>query len=305
MPGSSPRVIAVTGATGFTGPFVVRALAERFPSATLRCLVRPASNTAAIHGVVRDFVTGDLCDAASLDTLFAGADTVVHVASLGLEWTDIVIDALRRAGVSRGIFIGTTAMLTRLPVRSKPIRERAEALVRDSGLAWTILRPTMIYGTPDDRNIARLIRFVMRSPVIPVPAAAALQQPVHVADVAHAVSQALASSGTAGLAYNIAGATPLALRDLVQEVVDALDVKRLIVPMPAAAARVAVQLYAACVRNPRIKLEQIHRLEEDKSFDYSAAARDFGYRPRSFRDGVRDEVQQLRGAPSHARASAA
>ena len=89
-------------------------------------------------------------------------------------------------------------MLTELPVASKPIRERGEQLVRDSSVQWTILRPTMIYGTPADRNIARLVRFVSRWPVVPIVAPDALQQPVHVEDVATAVATALACPITIG-----------------------------------------------------------------------------------------------------------
>jgi nucleoside-diphosphate-sugar epimerase len=166
-------------------------------------------------------------------------------------------------------------------------------LVRESGLQWTILRPTMIYGTPDDRNIARLIRFIDRSPVVPVVAPQALQQPIHVEDVAWAVAAALREPATIGRAYNIAGRDPVALRSLVEQVAAALGRRRLFVRVPLTPFEVALSLWAHVARPP-IRVEQLHRIEEDKSFSYDDASRDFGFSPRDFRAGVSAEIDLYR-----------
>jgi nucleoside-diphosphate-sugar epimerase len=284
------RVIAVTGGTGFTGPFVVRALASRFPDAHLRCLIRSSSDVSCLDGSSVELITGDLRDEAALGTFLKGADTIVNVASLGFDWVDPLIAAIRRSSISRGVFISTTAMLTRLPVRSAPARLRAEGLVRDSGLAWTILRPTMIYGTPRDRNIARLIRFVRRSPIVPIAAVEALQQPIHVEDVAAAVAAALGATTTVGRAYNIAGREPLTLEKMVRETIAAVGYRRAVVRLPYAPMMVGAAICSHLVAKPPISVEQMKRLGEDKSIDYSAATEDFGFAPRSFQEGVRQEA---------------
>ena len=290
----APRQIAVTGATGFTGPFVVRALRARFPGATIRCLVRPASDLTRLDAPGLETRQGDLRDVASLRALFDGADTLVNVASLGFDWIDPLFEAVRGSRLSRGVFIGTTAMLTALPVKSRAIRERGETLARESGVAWTILRPTMIYGTPRDRNIARLIRFVLRSPVVPLPAPRALQQPVHVDDVAAAVRDALASHVTEGRAYNIAGRDPLPLADMVKTIAGAAGVRRLVVPIAPWLARGGAAACTLLRGRPIVSREQIDRLYEHKNFSYEEAARDFGYAPRTFEAGVRDELRMIR-----------
>lgn len=285
-----PTAIVVTGATGFTGPFAVRALAARFPGVPIRCLVRPASSRAALAGLPVTFAEGDLRDGASLDRAFAGCDTLVHVASLGFDWIDSVFDAVQRSALRRGVFVSTTAILTRLPVKSRPLREHGEARVRASGLDWTLLRPTMIYGTPGDRNIARLIRFVRTSPVIPVIGGDARQQPVHVEDVASAIAAALSAPASIGGIYEISGATPVTFEQLVRQTVRATGRRRWVVRLPFWPVRLGVMLYNACVPRPRVSVEQVERLREDKAFDHGAATRDFGYRPRSFADGVLAEV---------------
>lgn len=294
----TPRVIVVTGASGFTGPFVVRALMGRFPDATIRCFVRSTSRLEELRHLPVEVASGDLRDVASLQAAFRGADTLVNVASLGFDRIEPLFEGIRASNLVRGVFIGTTAILTKLPVRSRAIRERAESLVETSGLQWTLVRPTMIYGTPADRNVARLIHFVLRSPVIPLVAPRAKQQPVHVDDVAAAVASVLAAQVTIGRAYNIAGREPLALEELVRVVMRAAGVRRLIVRIPAQPVRAAVALYGRISSRPTIKVEQIDRLHEDKAFDYTEAARDFGFSPRSFEDGVRAEVAMIRAIRS-------
>jgi uncharacterized protein YbjT (DUF2867 family) len=289
-------VIAITGATGFTGAFVVRDLAARYPDARLRCLVRATSRRAALAAYNAEFVEGDLGDGPSLDRLFAGADTLVNVSSLGGDWVDPLFDAVSRSALRRGVFVSTTAILTKLPVRSRPLREHGEARVRQSGLQWTILRPTMIYGTPGDRNIARLIRFIGWSPVVPIVAGDALQQPVHVEDVAAAIVACLGEPATIGRTYEISGRDPLTFEQLVREAMAATGRRRLLLPVPFAPMLAALKLYAAAVAKPRISVEQLLRLREDKAFDHSAASRDFGFAPRSFAEGVRAEVELLRSS---------
>jgi uncharacterized protein YbjT (DUF2867 family) len=288
-----PRQIAVTGATGFTGAFVVRALRQGFPDARIRCLVRPSSRCDGLREARAEVAVGDLRDPASLRAAFDGADTLVNVASLGFDWIDPLFEAVRESRLERGVFLGTTAILTRLPVKSRAMRVHGEALVRSSGLDWTIVRPTMIYGTPSDRNIARLIRFVLRSPVVPVVAPHAIQQPVHVADVAGAVVSALSAPAASRRAYNIAGRDPLPMEALVRTVIRGAGLRRLVVRVPSVVLRLAVSLYGRLAAHPALTIEQVERLHEHKGFDYSDAARDLAFAPRSFEEGIRSEIEMI------------
>lgn len=288
-----PDVIAVTGASGFTGPFVVQALRRRFPSATIRCVVRPSSRRDRLEPFGVEYAVGDLRNVPSLCAAFRGADTLVNVSSLGFDWVEPLFDAIHRSSFRRGVFIGTTAMLTRLPARTKPMRERGEALVQSSKFPWTIVRPTMIYGTPEDRNIARLIRFVLASPIIPVIAPNAQQQPIHVEDVAAAVTAAVDAESSYGRAYNIAGRDPLTLRAVIDTVIHAAGVRRLTIQLPTSPVRWLVA-GARHLGVRRLTTEQIDRIHEDKSFAYDDAARDLGFAPRSFADGVAAELAMIR-----------
>jgi uncharacterized protein YbjT (DUF2867 family) len=284
--------VLVTGATGFTGPFVVNRLLAL--GCSVRCFVRPASDCSVLPAEAVQLATGDLSDVDSLKAALTGRDTLVNLASIGFGHAPGIVSAAVRAGVKRAIFISTTAIFTTLNAKSKVTRLAAEEAVRGSGLDYTILRPTMIYGTGRDRNMCRLVRLLRWTPVVPLPGRRdALQQPVYVDDVAAAVVQALKRENLRQRAYNIGGASVLTFEQIVDTVCGMLG--RRVAKMPLSAgglARALSTAESAGLRLP-IRAEQVLRLNEDKRFDYDEAARDFGYSPRTFAEGMALELRDL------------
>jgi uncharacterized protein YbjT (DUF2867 family) len=288
--------VAVTGATGFTGRRIVSELLRRDHEVT--ALVRPpAARLPVASGI--SVVEGDMADARALAELMAGAEGLVHAASLGFGHAGVVADAVEAAGVRRAVFFSSTALFTHLPAASKAVRMAAEARVRALPGAWTILRPTMIYGAAGDRNMERLIRFLARSPVVPLPGGGrALVQPVHVEDLGRAAVDALLCPVAARREYNLGGADPAPLRELVLHVAGLLGRRPLLVAVPVRPVAAAVGVWWALRLPPRLKPEQVLRLAEDKAFPYEEARRDWGYAPRSWREGLAEEVAALRAAPA-------
>ena len=99
-----------------------------------------------------------------------------------------------------------------------PIYDRfraAEAELQASPLAWTILRPTMIYGFPDDRNISRLVATFKKLPVVFLPGRGlARQQPVYYRDLAKVAVAVLGADGTCRQILDIGGPEKLSLKDV-------------------------------------------------------------------------------------------
>jgi len=296
------RVI-VTGGTGFTGEFVLRALAARGIEPTV--LVRGSSDRSRLADLRLQFAEGDLGDAASMARAFCGHDCLLNVASIGFGQGPDIVRCAVEAGISRAVFTSTTAILTNLPVRTKPVREAAEAAIRASPLRWTIVRPTMIYGTARDRNVSRLLRWLRTWRVMGLPAGGrALQQPIHVADVASALVTCLLTDATASRTYNISGREPLTFRDMVTQAARAVGVRPLLIPVPLAPVAAVVGVAERLHIPVRLRAEQLRRIAEDKAFPHDDAARDFGFSPRSFAEGVRQEAESLGlAAPPNARSN--
>lgn len=277
--------VLVTGATGFTGSRVVPLLLDS--GHEVRCFVRETSDRSQLGTLPVEWVTGDLSDNEALTSALRGVDALVNIASLGFGHAESILRSAKEAGVWRGIFISTTAIFTQLNADSKSARLAAEEAIQASGLDYTILRPTMIYGSPRDRNMWRLIRLLRFSPIIPIFGdGESLQQPVFVDDVAQAVLLALGTDETIGKSYNIAGKDPLTYNQVIDTVASALGkrVWKLHLPyMPI--VRLLQFTERIRIRLP-IKAEQVLRLNENKAFSYEEAQRDFGFSPRSFAEGI-------------------
>jgi uncharacterized protein YbjT (DUF2867 family) len=285
--------LLVTGGSGFTGlHFLHQAVAAGHE---VLALARSTSAAESVRVAGASPVGGDLDDPASLDAAFSGgADCLVNIASLGFGHAGTIVSAAEEAGIKRAVFVSTTAVTTKLPAPSRRVRLGAEATIQGSALDWTVLRPTMIYGGPGDRNLWRLLQLLRRTPVMPLPGGGGkLQQPVHVQDLAAALLAAAQRPEVNGKTYDVAGPEPLSFRDLVLEAAAALGRRPRLVPVPLQPAIMALRQYERLTARPRIKAEQLERLSEDKAFSIEPAREDLGYSPRSFRDGIRAEAAAL------------
>ncbi|GAB4506808.1 MAG: NAD-dependent epimerase/dehydratase family protein [Anaerolineales bacterium] len=285
--------VLVTGATGFTGSRLAPLLLKN--GYQVRAFVRPTSDRSPLSTLTVEWAIGDLSNPETLTAALHGMDALVNIASLGFGHAESIVRSAKEAGVRRGLFISTTAIFTQLNAGSKSIRFAAEEAIQTSGLDYTILRPTMIYGSKRDRNMWRLIRLLRITPVMPIFGdGESLQQPIFVDDVAQAVLLALQNDISIGKNYNIAGKAPLTYNQVIDTVASALGkrVWKLHLPyMPI--VRMLQFTERMKIRLP-IKAEQVLRLNENKAFSYEEAQRDFGFSPRSFEEGIGVEAAEVR-----------
>jgi nucleoside-diphosphate-sugar epimerase len=282
--------IFITGATGFTGSRTVPLLLKN--GFDVRCLYRTSSDRSPLNGLDIEWALGDVSDPQSLISAMAGTDALVNIASLGFGHADSIIRAAKEAGIQRAIFISTTAIFTQLNASSKKVRVAAELAVETSGLKYTILRPTMIYGSPRDRNMWRLIKFMRVSPIVPIFGDGKyLQQPIYVDDVAAAVLGCLKADVTIGKSYNIAGLRALTYNEVIDTLGRAMNKRVWKLHVPSKPVVGLLRLFEKLHIPFPIKAEQVLRLNENKDFSYSEAERDFGFSPRSFEEGIGLELK--------------
>lgn len=283
--------IFITGGSGNTGQALLRRIFENaaLKDTTVTCLARPGGRRENLERFPVQIVTGDSSDAASLARAYGGEPTVIHISSI--FHAEAVLDGCR--GMQRLIAISSTGVFSRYRSVAGTIAAGEQAIER-SGVPFTILRPTMIYGTPADRNISRLIRLVKRAPVIPLPGGGgSIFQPVHVDDLASCIIAALERPESAGKTYNIPGGSAHTLREIVSMTAELLGRRVITFPVPFALADIAVRAYERLARSPKLRREQILRLREDKSYDYSEAASELGYAPMPLREGVSRQIRSM------------
>jgi uncharacterized protein YbjT (DUF2867 family) len=243
--------VLVTGATGFVGRHMIPPLLAadhrvvalvRTPTDGELVLARLAPGRRAAV----EIRIGDVTRPETLGPAVAGVDAVVHLVAIprdfhggadlrliNTEGTRAVVAAMTTAGVRRLVHMGAMGVEDVPDLHYASSKAKAEALVRASGLDWTILKPSLQFGEGDGffNIVAGLVRL---SPgIVPVPGdGKARFQPIHVDDVAAVTVRSLADPTTVGQAYDLGGPRYWTYREITQEVLTALGKKRAIVPMP-------------------------------------------------------------------------
>jgi nucleoside-diphosphate-sugar epimerase len=275
--------VVVTGAHGLTGGAVVDALAAR--GHHVRAVVR---RTDRVPGANETMVT-DVTDREVMGSALSGAEALVHVAGIQLGEALVRLPALR--DIRRVVVVSSAGIYSshRASAATYGRNERALAASREDVV---IVRPTMIYGAPRDRNVHHVIRFAQRWRFLPIPGdGASLIQPIHYLDLAAALATLVDRGGTGTI--DAGGAFPHSLRDAAIAIFAALDAPARLVHVPLAPARGAAA-FIDCVRGSRWR-ERVERALEDRSVDNGRLIELTGVHPRTFPEGVRDQVRELRG----------
>lgn len=292
--------VLVTGASGFVGSHVIpefvgaghRVVAlVRSPRAgeTVRRRLQPELAAAV------ELRTGDVLAPDTLPSAMAGVDAVVHLVAIPRDWnggkellrvnlggTQNVIAAMQRSGVRRLVHLGALGVEDREQLNYAKSKARAERAVQESGLDWTILKPSLLFGPRDGffNIVADLVR--IPAPLVPVPGDGKSRfQPLHVGDLALCLRLALERPETIGQVYELGGPRTWTYREITEEVARAVGKRRLIVPLPVP----LISLVAGTAEILRLRFfpvstDQLRQLALDNVGPLDGVHRAFGFVPR-------------------------
>ena len=275
--------ILATGANGFVGSHLVPALIDA--GHDVRALVRTEEAAATVRRRLtpgqRDRLATHLGDVTKPDTLpsaVAGVDGVLHLAAIPRDWdggaslrlintegTRFVLRAARDAGMRRFVHLGAMGVADDPELHYASSKAAAIKLVKDSGLDWTVLSPSVMFG-PRDGFFNILANLVRLSPgVTPITGSGTARfQPFAVEDLARAAVQAFADESTVGKELVLGGPRYWTYREIVDEVVRGMGTRRLLLPMPVPLIRlVAGAAEALRLRFFPVSTDQLRQLKLD------------------------------------------
>jgi len=287
------RTIAIIGATGEVGFRLVQVLQ---PGYRIVAIVRnPAKRDFSRFTNTEVRTVADVADSSALATALESCDAVINASYIWFAESIIEAIARSQARISHVIFTGSTGVFSKLPSASAERKRLAEQFIRvHCAVNWTILRPTMIYGHKNDRNISRLVRAVDRFRVFPlIGRGDSLIQPVLIHDLVRAYGIALFNPRHFNQIYNVGGAKAYSNRELIRCASEGLGKRIWFVPLPSALVQIAVRLLCAIKMSP-ISVEQVRRFEEDKHIDLDHFVRTFEYEPRDFEKGIAFLINDLK-----------
>ena len=197
------------------------------------------------------------------------------------------------------ILVHTTGIYSKYKAAGEEYRHidaYVEEKCRENNIILTILRPTMIYGNIHDGNVVKFIAMVDKFPIMPVVRDARYElQPVHYKDLGKAYFDVLMNEeSTAWKNYNLSGGEVIQLRDMLSVIGANLGKKVKFISCPfwfAYSGAWILYLFSLGKIDYR---ERVQRLCEPRVYDHEKATKDFNYKPRTFREGIVDEVKEYK-----------
>ena len=282
--------IFITGATSHSGCHLVKLMQDR--NVPVRLLTRNPRRLARLPVGRHEIVEADLTRPETYCEMLAECGAVIHLAHI--RNAQHIVEACRLAEVKRLIVISSTRKFTKFPDAISQAVEQGEYFVTNSGLDWTLLRPSMIYGDHRDQNLAGLVQRIKRWPVFPLTGGGSRMQPVFVDDLCAAIFQTWLRPETIGRDYNLAGPQPLTLKDLLGAIKKQAGTSCGLIPVPMGPALFFAKILDTLRGRRELGLApKIRRLNEDKTFDISLAQTELGFEPRSIDDGLARKIEWL------------
>jgi NADH dehydrogenase len=287
-------MILLTGATGFVGRSLTRHLVEA--GHRVRILLRPSPRTPDLPpGVPVEVAVTSLADPRGLRAALRGVKAVYHLASgeagggradmqsVDIEGTRNLVEAAADAGVERLFYLShlDADRASAFPVlKAKGI---AEDFIRKSGLPYTILRGSILFG-PDDIFTSGLAMLLAMSPgFLPLPGGGkTLVQPLWVEDLSVCFTWAFDNPATVNQTYEVGGSEALTLRQVVEAVMQVTRRPRLLFPGGAPLMRALTVTMEASFPHFPTSVFWLDYLAVDRTCPVDTIPRVFGLMPARF-----------------------
>ena len=297
--------VLVTGANGFVGSHALPALldAGHRVVALTRDEAGGVSLLRRLDAGQRERTTvrhGDVTRPETLAAAFEGVDAVLHLVAIprdldggsslrrvNTEGTGNVLAAARAAGVRRFIHLGAMGVVDDPSLHYASSKAQAIALVAASGLDWTVLSPSLLFG-PRDGFFNILAGLVRLSPgVVPITGSGKARfQPLAIDDLARIVVRCIEDDATIGHEYLLGGPRVWTYREIVEEVLRGMGKRRLLVPMPVAVIRLVAGTAERLHIPFPVATDQLRQLRFDNVGPLDGVRTAFGFDPRPMEGGL-------------------
>ena len=312
----------VTGATGFVGSHVADALISR---GSVRCLVRPDSDTAHLKAIGADLVPGDLTDPAAVAKACEGVDAVLHCAAKVGDWGNVeefrkvnvgglraLLDAVRGKPLMRFVQVSSLGVYAARhhygTDESEPLPEshidgytqskvECEKLAleeyRKHGTPVTVVRPGFIYGPRDRTVLPRLAKRLAKRDIVYISKGKHALNTTYVGNLVDAILLALDKPAAVGEVFNVTDGEFVSKKRFFEAIADGLELPRPKGSIPLWLAKILARWREAKFRRqgrpnpPRITQASVKFAGLNLDFATGKARTVLGWEPRvGFDEGM-------------------
>jgi uncharacterized protein YbjT (DUF2867 family) len=265
-------------------------------------MVRSTSDLTPLAGLDIEICQGDVTDEASLETALQGVESVVHLVAVIRETKDASFEAInftgtsnllqaaKKKGVKRFIYMSNLGAAPELRFPLLYTKWRAEEEVRNSGIDFIILRPSVMFGRGDGfvRVLAGIIK---RMPLVPIIGSGKAKfQLISVEDVAACVMRSLEDERTTNQSIPLGGPEYLTYEEIVDLIIEKLKLRRPKVRLPVPLMQSILWMGEKLGLNLPLTSAQLAMVTRDNVTDFDIVERVFGFKPVSLRERIGDIV---------------
>ena len=296
--------IILPGGAGFVGRNLVKFLVRTVPAENITVIDKNSDHLQMVKKYGIKVEEADLSEKGLWYDLFSGQDVIIHLAAQissryeedfqknNIRTTEHIIEAAKAAAISRIIFFSSAAVLS---VRKDPYADtklRAEELVKQSGLTYCIIQPSMMYGPTDDKNIGYLINFAQKMPVFPIPGHGRWpRQPLYIDDICRLILHFL-DEFPENKVYSINGKDTIFFKDMIDTVFRELGGFKIKLSLPVPVFKFLMVTYQKVSGNQQFTSDQVDSLSSCDVFPEYPWWDEFHIPVTSFDEGIRMMLQE-------------
>ena len=289
--------VLVTGSTGFLGRRVVQKLLDH--SYQVRCLVRSPGRERMFDQGSVDVYYGDTDNPEALLSACQGVEQVVHLVAVIRQQGAVTYDRVNRVGaanvaqaaksaggVQQFIHVSAVGAVNNPEFPYLQSKWQGEQAIIDSGLPYTIIRPSIIFGEGDEflNSLAALVRLF---PLVPVVASGRNRlQPIWVDDVAQCIALSLSRHDLHGHILELGGPEQLSYNEIVSAVARVMGKRRLRLHVPMWLMRLNVALMQLTMSRPPINSEMLKMMRVRNVAEVGIVEQIFGFRAENLEDNI-------------------
>jgi nucleoside-diphosphate-sugar epimerase len=297
--------VIIAGGAGFVGRNLVRImLKEEFKPENITVIDIDQENLKFFDRYKIKTIKADLSEDGQWRSGFKNADYVINLAAQisspdsdpfyrnNIVATQEVVDAARDDGVKGIIHFSSAAVLSVRKDDYSNTKIEGEEIVKNSGLNYCIIRPSLLYGPTDDKNIGYLLNFSRKFPFFPIPGNGKWpRQPIYIDDMCYLVISFLKDFPKNQI-YDINGKEIIYFKDMIKTVLDESDGFRFRIFLPVSLFKFAMMFYQRLIGNVEFTPEQVDSLTAEETFPVHPWWEEHNIKITSFQQGVRKMIEE-------------
>lgn len=288
-------MILITGLTGTSGRAFYKVLCENNYKEKIRVVVRPTTDLSVFENTPLDleFVVGDIEDLEFLRKSIRGVRLVFHIAAK--DKSQKIVEAICESTEKPFACLVSSTIVFSNYYRTSYLKQDENTWIEKfnkSNIKYVFIRPTMIFGSPNDKNISVFSRWIKKYRYFPiVHNGIATIQPVHKNDLADAYYKILVNyDRLTANEYIVSGKNKMTLLEMLNLIGAVLGTKTTFINIPFWLARIAVNaVYFFSLKRIDFR-EKLDRLTEDRAYPHDVIAKELGYLPISFKERLQETI---------------